>query len=293
VRRWTLFALSVLLGVSLRGPSFAAAPSRGIAPATDPPRVIYSLAKRRDDKEIIALINAARTHIYFAMYLFTLRDIADALVAAKRRGVDVRGLVDAGESATSYEAPIIAELRRAGIPIEAERHADGNGIMHIKAMVTEGAYAVGSYNWTESGTRENDELLEIGTDPAAVAAYERVLKRLLDRYAGNSAPAPRAPARPVACWDTTEAPAHIGEHACVSGRLVRAYTSAGGTVFLDFCENYKGCPFSGVIFADDATKFGDLSRYAGKTVTLTGIISSYRGRAEIKLSDPGQLAPSD
>jgi hypothetical protein len=108
-------------------------------------------------------------------------------------------------------------------------------------------------------------------------------------------PGVRSAAEPsrAACYGYQEAPAHIGERACVRGRLVRAYTSASGTVFLDFCENYKGCPFSGVIFADDAGKFGDLSRYAGKTVTLTGIISFYRGRAEIKLSDPKQLASGD
>ena len=73
------------------------------------------------------------------------------------------------------------------------------------------------------------------------------------------------------------------------GLLVDAYTSASGTVFLDFCKSYKTCAFSGVIFADDAKAFGDLSRYAGKVVTLTGKISSYQGQAEIILSSPSQL----
>ena len=74
------------------------------------------------------------------------------------------------------------------------------------------------------------------------------------------------------------------------GKLVEAYTSKTGTVFLDFCESYKTCPFSGVIFADDAKKFGDISRYNGTIVTITGKIVSYEGRAEIVLSDPSQLS---
>ena len=74
------------------------------------------------------------------------------------------------------------------------------------------------------------------------------------------------------------------------GTLVEAYTSASGTVFLDFCENYKTCSFSGVIFADDAKKFGDLSRYTGTTVTLTGKIASYENKAEIILSSPSQIS---
>src|SRR5674476_578935 len=80
------------------------------APPASSVRVIYSLDQKQNDKELIALIDAAKTHIYFAIYEFTLKDIADALVAAKKRGIEVRGLVDAGESANSYDKPIIAEL---------------------------------------------------------------------------------------------------------------------------------------------------------------------------------------
>lgn len=272
------------------GPAAAAIPAEEVsAPASGTVRVVYSLDKKQNDQEIIALIEAAKSRIYFAMYEFTLRDIADALVAAKERGVVVKGLVDSGESSNSYDKPIIAELTAAGIPIETEKHADGNGIMHIKAIVTDSAYALGSYNWTGSATTENDELLEIGTDPTLRATYESILRRLLDAYAGTNAAASAAASLSIGTIPYTEAPSHIGATASVTGTLVDAYTSASGTVFLDFCKNYKTCPFSGVIFADDAKKFGDLSRYAGQTVTLSGKISSYQGKAEIVLSDPSQL----
>jgi hypothetical protein len=76
----------------------------------------------------------------------------------------------------------------------------------------------------------------------------------------------------------------------VRGTLVDAYTSASGTVFLDFCKSYKTCPFSGIIFSDDVKKFGDLSRYNGTAITLTGKISSYQGKAEIVLSEVSQLS---
>ncbi len=260
------------------------------APPPGSVRVVYSLDQKQNDKEIIALIDAAKTHIYFAIYEFTLKDIADALVAAKKRGVEVRGLVDAGESSNSYDKPIIAELLAAGISVVTEKHADGNGIMHIKTIVTDSAYATGSYNWTGSATSENDEVLEIGTDKALRQAYENILKKLLDAYRGNSAAAGAAANVSIGTIDYTDAPAHIGEYASVRGTLVDSYTSASGTVFLDFCKNYKGCPFSGVIFADDVKAFGDLSRLAGQTVTLTGKISSYQGKAEIVLSDPSQLS---
>ena len=261
------------------------------APPAGAIRVVYSLDQKQNDKEIIALIDDAKSHIYFAMYEFTLKDIADALVAAKKRGVTVAGLVDAGESANSYDRPIIAELVAAGIPVETEKHADGSGIMHIKAIVTDSAYALGSYNWTGSATAENDEILEIGTDPTLRQTYENLLTKLLNAYRGTNAAASAAAPVSIGTIAYTDAPAHVGELASVRGTLHDAYTAASGTVFLDFCASYKDCPFSGVIFADDAKKFGDLTRYTDQTVTLTGKISSYQGKAEIVLSDPSQLAP--
>ncbi|MEK7101988.1 MAG: phospholipase D-like domain-containing protein [Patescibacteria group bacterium] len=260
------------------------------APPKGSVRVVYSLDQKQNDKEIIALIDAAKSHIYFAIYTFTLPSIADALVAAKKRGVEVRGIMDSEQSKNSYGAPITAKLLTAGISVVTEKHATGNGIMHIKTLVTESAYATGSYNWTKSATTINDEVLEIGTDPALRQAYENILTKLLDAYKGNSAAAGAAAPVSIGTIDYTEAMNHVGEYASVRGKLVEAYTSKTGTVFLDFCKQYKTCPFSGVIFADDAEKFGDLSRYAGQTVTLTGKIASYQNKAEIILSDPSQLS---
>ncbi|MFZ2500899.1 MAG: phospholipase D-like domain-containing protein [Minisyncoccia bacterium] len=261
-----------------------------VAPATGSIRVIYSLDKKQTDKEIIALIDGAKNHIYFAIYTFTLSSIADALVEAKKRGVDVRGIVDSGQSSNSYGAPITAKLLAAGIPVVTEKHATGSGIMHIKMIVTDSAYAHGSYNWTNSATNINDEILEIGTDPTLRQTYENILKKLFNAYKGNSAAANAAAPVSIGTIDYTDALANVGNLATVRGTLVKAHTSASGTVFLDFCTNYKTCPFSGVIFADDAKKFGDLSRYAGQPVTLTGKISSYQGKAEIILSSPSQLS---
>lgn len=259
------------------------------APPAGSVRVLYSLDKKQNDKEIIALIDGAEDHIYFAIYTFTLPNIADALVEAKKRGVDVRGVMDSEQSGNSYGAPVTEKLQAAGIPLLVERHASGNGIMHIKLLVTERAYAFGSYNWTNSATTINDEILEIGTDPTLRQTYENILKRLLDTYQGSTA-AKVATRVSGGTYAYTDAEAHVGEYASVRGTLIKTYTSASGTTFLDFCKSYKSCPFSGVIFATDTKKFGNLSRYVGTDITLTGKISSYQGKAEIILSDPKQIS---
>jgi hypothetical protein len=261
-----------------------------IAPKAGAVRVIYSLDQKQNDKEIIALIEAAKSHIYFAIYTFTLNSIADALVEAKKRGIEVRGIMDSGQSSNSYGAPITAKLLAAGIPLVVEKHATGNGIMHIKMIVTDSSYALGSYNWTNSATTINDEILEIGTDEILRQTYENILKKLFNAYKGSNATAHAVAPVSIGTITINEASEHIGSLASVRGTLITSYTSKTGTVFLDFCKSYKTCPFSGVIFADDAKKFGDLSHYNGSTVTITGKISSYQGKAEIVLSNPNQLS---
>jgi endonuclease YncB( thermonuclease family) len=89
--------------------------------------------------------------------------------------------------------------------------------------------------------------------------------------------------------DYTEAPNHVGEYACVSGKIDHVYTSQRGTVFLDFCPDYKTCPFGVVIFNEDAHKFPNPEQYEGKTLEITGLIKSYQGRPEIVLNTPDQI----
>lgn len=86
-------------------------------PPPDPIRVLHGQTGKRNNREVIALIDSARQHVYFVIYEFTLRDIADALVAVQKRGIDDEGVVDSEESAKSDRLPVIIELiavRRSG-----------------------------------------------------------------------------------------------------------------------------------------------------------------------------------
>jgi micrococcal nuclease len=89
--------------------------------------------------------------------------------------------------------------------------------------------------------------------------------------------------------DYTEASNHIGEYACVSGKIDHVYTSQKGTIFLNFCPDYKTCPFGAAIFGSDAYKFSNPKQYEGQTLEITGLIKSYQGRPEIVLKDLGQI----
>jgi hypothetical protein len=92
-----------------------------------------------------------------------------------------------------------------------------------------------------------------------------------------------------ACIGLSQAALHSGEQACVSGRVLKVYTSRSGTTFLDFCADYRNCPFTSVIFGSDRQKFGNLETLTGREVQIRGRIAPYHGQPEIVISDPGQI----
>lgn len=104
----------------------------------------------------------------------------------------------------------------------------------------------------------------------------------------------RAPASPAAgstaaCVDFRDAGSQVGTAGCVSGQVLRVFTSQAGNTFLDFCPDYRSCPFTSVIFASDKNKFGDLESLQGRRVEIRGAITVYQSRAEIIIRDPQQI----
>ncbi|HUR37377.1 MAG TPA: hypothetical protein VM009_06150 [Terriglobales bacterium] len=92
------------------------------------------------------------------------------------------------------------------------------------------------------------------------------------------------------CVPYTEAPKKIGETVCVAGKVVKVSQSQrSGTHFLNFCEDYKNCPFSVVIFSRNLPDIGDVRWLEGRVIEIHGKVKDYKGQAEIVLSDLRQL----
>jgi hypothetical protein len=92
-----------------------------------------------------------------------------------------------------------------------------------------------------------------------------------------------------ACVDIRNAAPLVGKKGCVAGLVMRAFSARSGNTFLDFCQDYRDCPFTSVIFAPDKDKFGNLESLQGKRVEIRGDVVSYQDRAEIIIRDPEQL----
>ncbi len=120
---------------------------------------IEVLFSPRDDcaAQILSYLDGAEGSIDVAMYYFTDRILAQALVRAKERGVSVRVYLD--ESQRSEKYPKGRYLERKGISV---RYEDGVGLMHDKFCIVDGKMVItGSFNWTTSADLKNDENLLI------------------------------------------------------------------------------------------------------------------------------------
>lgn len=103
------------------------------------------------DDALIALLDAATTSIDLCLYEFKLEDIADAVIDAQARGVEVRMVTDGDELEDSGTVALAA----AGVPIVARN--PGNRIMHNKFVVVDGqAVWTGSTNLTPTGLLQNN-----------------------------------------------------------------------------------------------------------------------------------------
>ena len=67
------------------------------------------------------------------------------------------------------------------------------------------------------------------------------------------------------------------------------FVSATNTTFINFCEDYRTCPFYEVIFEDNKASFSQVGQYEGKVITVSGQINTYEGRSQIILSDDSQV----
>lgn len=88
----------------------------------------------------------------------------------------------------------------------------------------------------------------------------------------------------------SEAAAHVGESVTVEGTVVAVHTARSGTTFLNFGAAYPNQTFTAVIFKTAADRFPNPQHWEGKRVRVTGKVRLYRGKPEIALDEPSQIA---
>jgi phosphatidylserine/phosphatidylglycerophosphate/cardiolipin synthase-like enzyme len=132
------------------------------------------------DQLIVATIVRAKSEVLVHAYTFTDRRIAQALIAAKRRGVAVTVLADR-EQARSVPQNVLPQLVEGGVAVwlDGNFQAAHNKVIVVDADEPHPTTITGSYNFTLAAQRHNAENVVVLRDNAAVAqAYRDNWQRL-------------------------------------------------------------------------------------------------------------------
>lgn len=127
-------------------------------------------------QRLVRAIQESRKTIDIAVYNFTAYELADALYAAKARGVQVRVVVDREMAETGGSG--VPGLRLNGIPVRSLGVPELSLMHHKFAVFDERLVATGSYNWTNSAEHANYENLVVLEEPKLVERFQQEFRRL-------------------------------------------------------------------------------------------------------------------
>jgi len=175
--RYAGVVLALFLTVAPAGAQLAVPPAQPF-PAAGTVQVAFAPWEDAEGLVIEAIADAQR-QILVQAFSFTSRRIAQALIAAHRRGVEVLVTADREQTATGA-GNRIRELVAAGVPVWLEtRYAAAHSkVMVIDAGTRESAVVTGSFNWTAGAQRLNAEnVLVLRRNRDLAQAYEANWRR--------------------------------------------------------------------------------------------------------------------
>jgi len=142
------------------------------------------------EEKLIQFIDNAQTSIHIASFEFNLTPVAEALIAAKNRGVDVKWVTD-DENGLEYDIqPGRGQFSlMAAAGIELKDDAGRSALMHNKFWIFDGQIVwTGSTNISSNGIfKQNNNVLVIRS-PEIAFIFEREFQELWSAQLGPRAP---------------------------------------------------------------------------------------------------------
>lgn len=170
-----LYLLLMLFAASTTSSAFEFPLDSRTSPAMTASGTIQLAFSPEDDTGalIVRAIQGAKKQVLVQSFSFTHRKIAQALIEAKHRGVDVRLIAD-GEQIRKMQRGLVPEIAAGGVPtfVDGEHDSAHNKIMVIDAGLPQAAVITGSFNFTHAAQYRNAEnLLIFRGNPQLTQAY--------------------------------------------------------------------------------------------------------------------------
>jgi len=150
--------------------------------------------------KLIAFIDAAQTSVHVAAFETNLTPLAEALIRAHSRGVDVRWVTDdehGSDSDGDEGHGQFALMEAAGIPVRDDLRS---AFMHNKFVIIDGRITwTGSMNLTTNDVYRNNNNVVVSAEPLVAAAYEA---EFAEMWAGQFGP--RSPSQSGQSFESLE-----------------------------------------------------------------------------------------
>jgi len=132
------------------------------------------------DLQVASLIDRATKTLEVAIYSINRPSVVEAVLRAKKRGVAVRVVLDTSQMGDDKELPQLVQFRDAGILMKRDTH---QGIMHLKLVVVDSAWMmIGSFNFTNNASENNDENVFIWKCPVNALAYRQEFEFMWGKF---------------------------------------------------------------------------------------------------------------
>jgi phosphatidylserine/phosphatidylglycerophosphate/cardiolipin synthase-like enzyme len=177
---------------------------------------LHFAPEEKTDAVIVRELDAATTSVDVAMFTLTQTGVGAALERAVLRNVRVRIVMEEKQQALGT---IDEKLEQRGaLVVRGANKIGAFSAMHQKYAVIDGRRVItGATNWTNQGTRQNDEDLLIVTNAAVADAYRRSFADLLWVYAGTEDPDAPSAAEPGVLFNAIHDGTHWGDRVVVTG----------------------------------------------------------------------------
>ncbi len=162
--------------------------------------VLFSPQDRPISDHVRRILRGAKKRIDVGVFFLTHKGITADLIAAHRRGVKVRVIIDATAAKNGYTKHEL--LRAASIPVKIETWG---GKMHMKSAAVDGRTVItGSMNFTTAGEFGNDENTIIVVGERYGAQYEKFFDKLWNSLGDQwlvGRPDPESKSSSTSCTD--------------------------------------------------------------------------------------------
>ena len=127
-------------------------------------------------RAIVNLLRRSSDTIDICVFTITDDRITDAIMQAKKAGTKIRILTDNDKA--EDRGSDVGRLERAGIQVRVDK--TDNHMHHKYALFDSKALLTGSYNWTRSAERYNEENIVVSHDRGLVQAFAKQFEKLWD-----------------------------------------------------------------------------------------------------------------